>query len=204
VEWLEEAYPQDGLLGEEGASKPGSSGRRWIIDPIDGTRDFLRGNRAWGVLIGLEEAGEVVAGAVYLPALDELYTARKGGGAFCNGEPIRVSSIASPQQAVICVNGINTLLEYPFALDLLRSLDRYWSVRSMGGCLDAMLLARGQADVWIEPAGKAWDFAPLKIIIEEAGGRWFNFDGAASINGGNCVAVTPLLETEARRLIRLY
>src|SRR6266849_833299 len=91
---LEQAFPEDGLLGEEGAAKNSRSGRRWIIDPIDGTRDFVRGNRAWAVLIGLEEAGEVVAGVSYLPAMDEMFLAARGEGAFLNGERIRPSDIA--------------------------------------------------------------------------------------------------------------
>src|ERR1043166_8781242 len=82
---LEEAFPEDGLLGEEGATKDSRSGRRWIIDPIDGTRDFVRGSRAWAILIALEEAGEVVAGVSYLPAIDEMFLAARGEGAFLNG-----------------------------------------------------------------------------------------------------------------------
>src|SRR5260221_4144044 len=88
---LEEAFPDDGLLGEEGSAKDSRSGRRWIVDPIDGTRDFLRGNRAWAVFIGLEEAGEVVAGVSYLPAMEENFTASRGPGAFVNGQPIPAS-----------------------------------------------------------------------------------------------------------------
>ena len=92
---IEEAFPEDGLLGEEGSAKTSRNGRRWIIDPIDGTRDFLRGNRVWAVLIGLEADGEVVAGASFFPAMDEMFTAAKGAGAFCNGSPIHASSIES-------------------------------------------------------------------------------------------------------------
>src|SRR5882724_9885242 len=90
---IEEAFPEDGLLGEEGSAKNSRSGRRWIIDPIDGTRDFVRGNRAWSVLIGLEADGEVVAGVSYFPALDEMFAAARGGGAFCNDAPIHASAI---------------------------------------------------------------------------------------------------------------
>src|SRR5207249_3757637 len=102
---LEEAFPEDGLLGEEGSAKDSRGGRRWIIDPIDGTRDFLRGNRAWSVLIGLEAEGEVVAGVSYFPAMDEMFTAARGAGAYCNGERIRASAISDPSQAVLSVNG---------------------------------------------------------------------------------------------------
>jgi histidinol-phosphatase len=198
---LEEAFPDDGLLGEEGAAKNSRSGRRWIIDPIDGTRDFLRGNRAWAVLIGLEEAGEVVAGVSYLPAMDEMFTASRGAGAFLNGQPIRASNISDPSQAVLCVNQFSTIRQYGFSTGLLEWMSQFWAVRSMGGCLDAMMVARGQADLWIEAAGKPWDFAPLKIIAEEAGARFFNFDGGSSIYGGNCVVCAPGMEQIARKFV---
>jgi histidinol phosphatase-like enzyme (inositol monophosphatase family) len=198
---LEETYPDDGILGEEGSAKKSRSGRQWIIDPIDGTRDFVRGNHAWAILIGLEDAGEVVAGVSYLPALSEMLVASRGAGAFSNDAPIRVSGVSDPSQAVLCLNGFNAISKFPFAPRLIGWMQQFWAVRSMGGCLDAMLIAKGQADLWIEPAGAAWDFAPLKIIAEEAGGRFFNFDGRASIYGRNCVVCTPGLEAMAREFI---
>jgi len=198
---LEEAFPEDGLLGEEGASKESRSGRRWIIDPIDGTRDFLRGNRAWAVLIGLEEAGEVVAGIAYLPAMNEMFSAARGCGAYCNDRPIHASPIADPGQSVLCMNGFNTVGRHKFSAGLVPWMKQFWAVRSMGGSLDAMMVARGQAELWIEISGKPWDFAALKIIAEEAGARFFNFDGGSSIYGGNCVICAPGLEALAKGLV---
>lgn len=198
---LEEAFPEDGLLGEEGSVKESRNGRRWIIDPIDGTRDFVRGNRAWAVLIGLEEAGEVVAGIAYLPAMGEMFSAARGEGAYCNDERIRASSIAEPDQAVLCVNGLNAIARRPFANQFLGWMEKFWAVRSLGGCLDAMMVSRGQADVWLELSGKPWDFAPLKIIAEEAGAKFFNFDGGSSIYGGNCIICAPGLEEMSRQFV---
>jgi len=116
---LEEAFPEDGLLGEEGSSKESRNGRRWIIDPIDGTRDFVRGNPAWAVLIALEEAGEVVAGVSYLPALNEIFTAARNMGSYCNDERIHASAISDASQAVLCVNGFNTVQRYGFSAGLI-------------------------------------------------------------------------------------
>ena len=198
---VEEHFPADGLLGEEGASKSSANGRRWIVDPVDGTRDFVRGNPAWAVLIGFEAAGEVAAGFAFLPALNQMFYAARGSGAFLNDSPIHVSSVADPTQAVLCLNGFNGMLKFPFAARLLSWMEQFWAVRSMGGCLDAMMVARGQADLWIEPTAKPWDLAPLKIIGEEAGGRFFNFDGGSSIYGGNCVISTPGLASTARQLL---
>lgn len=116
---------------------------------------------------------------------------------------MRVSRIDKVSQAVLCINSLNYIGRYPFAPRLLEWLEPFWAVRSMGGCMDAMMLARGQADVWLEPTGKAWDFAALKIIAEEAGARFFDFDGSPTIHGGNCMMCTPALEADARRLLAL-
>jgi histidinol-phosphatase len=198
---LEEAFPDDGLLGEEGAAKESQSGRRWIIDPIDGTRDFLRGTPVWSVLIGLEADGEVAAGVAHLAAQGETYFAAHGCGAWRDDARIHTSDRAAPAESVLCINNLEGVTALPYANTLLRWMAQFWAVRSMGGSLDAMLVASGAADVWIEPRAKPWDLAPLKIIAEEAGARFFNFDGGRSIAGGNCVICAPGLEAELRRFI---
>jgi histidinol-phosphatase len=198
---LEASFPEDGILGEEGAAKESHSGRRWIIDPIDGTRDFVRGIPTWGVLIGLEASGDVVVGACNVPAQGELYSAARGGGAYKNGSPIRISSITTPDQGVVCLDAFNNIHRHPFGERLISWMSQFWAVRSFGGCLDAMCVAAGRAEVWIEGEAKPWDFAPLKVIAEEAGARFFNFDGGSSIYGGNCVISVPSLEAEVRTFI---
>jgi histidinol-phosphatase len=198
---LEAAFPEDGILGEEGAAKESRSGRRWIIDPIDGTRDFVRGIPTWGVLIALEAAGSVVVGACNLPALGELYFAARGAGAYRNASPIRISSISVAHQAVFCLDPFSNIHRHPFGNRLISWMSQFWAVRSFGGCLDAMCVATGRAEVWIEGEGKPWDFAALKVIAEEAGASFFNFDGGASIHGGNCVITVPSLEAEIRHFL---
>lgn len=198
---LSEAFPEDGLLGEEGAARESASGRRWIIDPIDGTRDFLRGLPNWGVLIGLEDAGEVTLGVCHLPALNETCFAARGGGAFRNNQRIRVSGITGAADSMLLVNGLNQALRAPFGPRLLGWMEQFGAVRSFGGCQDAMMVAGGRAEAWLEPAGKPWDFAALKIIAEEAGAVFFDFDGRATIYGGNCVISTPAFEAELRRFV---
>ena len=198
---LEEAFPEDGMLGEEGAVKESHSGRRWIIDPIDGTRDFVRGIPTWGVLIGLEADGDVVVGACNLPALSELYSAARRAGAYRNGAPIRISSIRASDQAVFCLDAFSNIHRHPFGSRLIPWMARFWAVRSFGGCLDAMCVAAGRAEVWVEGEAKPWDFAALKVIAEEAGARFFNFDGGTSIYAGNCVITVPSLEPEIRTFL---
>ena len=198
---LLEAFPDDGLLGEEGAMKESGGGRRWIIDPIDGTRDYLRGDPFWAVLIGLEDAGRVVAGVAHMPAMGAMYFAAEGAGAYRNDVRISVSAVTETGSAVLCINNLNNARALPFGSRLLDWMAQFWSVRSVGGCLDSMLVASGQADAWIEPSAKPWDLAPLKIITEEAGGSFFSFDGESTIYGGNCVCCTPGLETELRKFV---
>src|ERR1700685_3706072 len=100
-------FPEDGVIGEEGGKRPGRSGRKWIIDPIDGTRDYVRGIPLWAVLIGFEHDGEVVAGAAFSPAQNLLLSAAKGQGTTANGVPANVSTKAAPEEAVLSFNGFN-------------------------------------------------------------------------------------------------
>ena len=141
VEGLRRAFPEDGLLGEEGAARESANGRRWIIDPIDGTRDFIRGTRAWTILIGLEKDHKIVAGCEYFPATGEMFTAGSGDGAFWDGRPMHASSITKKSEALLCCNGIGFMHRYPFAANFLDWVSEFWTVRSTGGCLDAMLVA---------------------------------------------------------------
>lgn len=194
-------FPDDGILGEEGAEKPSAAGRRWIVDPIDGTRDFARGNRLWAMLLALEDNGEVVLGLAHFPGLGETYYAIRGEGAFLNGLPIRVSAVRDVARAVVCVNSFTNIQKVGFHQGLLDWLKSFWAVRSMGGALDAMFVCSGRAEAWIEVSAKPWDLAALQVIAEEAGGRFFNFDGGRSIYGGNCVICVPALETGMRRFV---
>jgi histidinol-phosphatase len=201
VEGLGKAFPQDGFLGEEGANREGTNGRKWIIDPIDGTRDFVRGIPLWAVLIGLEDQGEVVAGVACCPGQNLLAWATKGGGTWANGVQARVSEIATPSQAVLSFNGFNKDGVSKFANDVLPWVKPFWAVRGLGGSVDAMLVATGRADVWIEPTAQPWDLAALKILVQEAGGSFGAFDGTDTIYGGNAWACTPGLKSYVGQLL---
>jgi histidinol phosphatase-like enzyme (inositol monophosphatase family) len=202
VSALQEAFPDDGLLGEEGARAEGRSGRRWIIDPIDGTRDFLRGLPGWSSMLALEAEDEVVVGVCNLAALGELYWAAKGHGAWLGNRRVRTSTIDRRDRAVLCVSTVEDLVAHPILADRTRAfLPGFWAVRSMSGCFDAMLVASGRAEAWIELKAASWDLAPLQIIGEEAGARFFNFDGGRSPHAGNCVICAPGLEADLRRFV---
>jgi histidinol-phosphatase len=195
---LGEAFPDDGILGEEGSRKESKNGRRWIIDPIDGTRDFVRGNPLWSVLIGLEKDGEVQAGVVHLPLMGNTCWGSRGGGSFRNDVRLRVSPIDKPENAVISLNSLNRIYNEPARAALASYLTLFWASRCLGGTPDAMMVAEGQMDAWVEPKVAPWDMAAAQVILEEAGAVFFAFNGKRSIYEGNCVACTPGLEPSMR------
>ena len=192
---IEREYPDDGILGEEGTRKDSRSGRRWILDPIDGTRDFVRGNRFWCVLIALEDGDEAVLGVAHFPMLAETYSGARGSGSFHNGKRIQVSQIAQPTQAVVSPNGVWAGKARP---GMMEFLSQFWAVRCTGGALDACMLAAGQIDVWFEGKAAVWDLSPLQVIIQEAGGCFFAFDGSRRSDRGSAIACTPALEKITR------
>jgi len=200
---LSEAFPEDGLLGEEGGRKVPTSGRRWIIDPIDGTRDFLRGLPGWAVLIALETENGVDAGVCHFPALNVTYHAARGAGAWRDDTRIRVSRIDDLAQAVLLVSELNEMSGLPFAPRLLEWTKKLWLVHSYSSCQDGLYVASGRAEVSLQASGKAWDFAAPRIVAEEAGAVFFNFDGRATIYGGNGVIAVPPLVAGVRELLGL-
>ena len=202
-EMIDREFPNDGILGEEGARKPGRSGRRWTIDPIDGTRDYVRGNRLWCVLLAIECDNEGLLGVAHFPMLGETYWAARGQGAHRNDERVRVSAVNSLDAAVFSPGGMHEMAAEPYAPRMMEFMARFWAVRSLGGALDAAMLASGQVDVWLERKVEVWDVAPLQVIVEEAGGRYFALDGSRRLDAGNAVACTPALEPEVRAFFGL-
>lgn len=201
VERIRRSFPDDGILAEEGSAAESRNGRRWIVDPIDGTRDFVRGTPLWANLVALEQDGEVVLGVVNLPCLGWLCHGIAGGGAYRNGKRLRVSQRTCVEESIFCANAFNHLSRAPFRDRLLDWMSRYWAVRGLGGAADAMMLAAGEVEMWMEPVAKPWDFAALKIIGEEAGAAFFNFSGGRDIYSGSGVLCVPALEEEVRALV---
>ena len=199
-EAIEREFPQDGILGEEGASKSGTSGRRWIVDPIDGTRDFVLGNRFWCVLVALEEADESLVGVAHFPMLGETYWAAKGRGAYLNDERLRTSLRTTLRECAFHPNGLQLAEARPHLAAVVGLMQQSWSVRSYGGALDACQLAAGKVDIWFEPKVAPWDVAALRLIIEEAGGVFFALDGSRSIYRGTAFGCAPGLAGEVRRV----
>lgn len=176
------AFPGDGFLGEETGELPGKSGRTWIVDPLDGTRPYLRGIPTHSVLIGLEDDTGVSVGVVHLPALNETYWATRDEGAFCNGRPIHVSDTTRISSAMAsCLGYIESAetAEGARLLALMRNLDY------MYGFMDAysyMCVAAGRLDLCISTLDSAWDRAAPACIVREAGGKYSDFAGSETIH----------------------
>jgi histidinol-phosphatase len=202
-EAIEREFPQDGILGEEGASKTGVSGRRWIIDPIDGTRDFVQGNRFWCVLIAVEEAGDPLAGVAHFPMLDETYWAVRGGGAHLNETRLWASDRVSIEASCFNPNGLHLLEARPHLAHVNQVMQRSWAVRAYGGALDACMVAAGKSDLWFEPKVQPWDLAPLKLLLEEAGAVFLALDGSRRIDRGSAVGCAPGIAAEVRRIFAI-
>ncbi len=198
---LRRTFPDYGFLGEE-FGEQGPKDTRWIIDPIDGTKNFVRHIPIWAVLIALEEKGEVTTGVVFNPVIGELFWARKGEGAFANGERIRVSSCDRMKDATVLHADLHYLRATPHWAGFLRLMDAGSRTRGFGDYYGYGLVAHGSAEIYLEVDLKPWDAAPMKILIEEAGGRLTDFHGRPNIYDGTVLATNGRLHAEALALLR--
>jgi histidinol-phosphatase len=201
AETLGRAMPDCGFLGEEFGAR-GPRERRWIIDPIDGTRNFVRRIPLWAILIGLEEQGEITVGVIHNPVTGDLYTARRGGGAWLNGERIRVSDIDDLRQAQLIHAGLDIMRRGGFWDGFVRLIDATDRQRGFGDYAGYGLVAEGKAEIYLEMGLKPWDLAACKIVVEEAGGRFTDFDGRPTIYSGTALATNGRVHDAALALLR--
>lgn len=191
-------FPQDAVMGEEYGETSGTSGFRWVLDPVDGTKSFVHGVPLFGMLIGLQFAGENVAGICRMPALGEVVFARRGGGCWWqqSDRPARraqVSPLTTLAQALFCFTAVEgfTQIDRPetlFQLSQATRLSRGW-----GDCYGHLLVATGRAELMVDPLLAEWDGAALIPIVEEAGGVFMDWSGKATATGGNGISTTPAL-----------
>lgn len=211
-ELLDEAFPEDGVLGEEFPEKPGKNQFRWILDPIDGTKSFVHGVPLFGCLIGLEEGTSqedrrCVVGVCRFPALDEVIYAAKGSGAFWKigqnaPRPARVSDVDSLSDACFCTTNAARWqapdLQQPYqTLSTQVKLTRGW-----GDCFGHMLVATGRAEMMVDPVLSEWDAAALLPILEEAGGHFIDRQGKATIYSKNGMSVNAKLKDELLAIMK--
>lgn len=208
VGMLQREFPEHAILAEESGDLEavGGSiddvGTRWIVDPLDGTGRFARGYRQWGPLVALEYHGEVVVGAMALPALGEVYCAAQKKGCWRNGERVRVSSLSDWSRANLSLGSLSRILRTPQGIGVVRLVDRAMYTHAGGDLFGGALVLGGHAEAWIEMGVKVWDIAPFKVMIEEAGGKFTDLEGNETIESGACVATNGVLHDEVLAALR--
>lgn len=194
--------PRDGIVGEEFGVLTGSSGRRWTVDPIDGTISFVHGVPLYGVLVGLLVGDEAVLGVIHLPALDETLAAARGGGCSWWRGGDGDATIARVRRNAELARGL-VLCTDVFRLDdaVERIGERAGRFRTWGDCYGHALVATGRADAMIDPRMSAWDSVPLLPIVEEAGGRFTTLDGERLAAGGSALSTAGPFHDELIELL---
>lgn len=199
---IAEERPGDGVLGEELGGLSGDRRRRWIIDPIDGTRNYVRGIPVYATLLALEVEGELVLGVASAPALGRRWWAARGEGAFADGQAIRVSGVRRIEDAVFAYTSVRDFYDRGARDAFLELAHRAWAARGFGDFWQYVLLAEGAVDVAAEAVADLWDLAAVKLIVEEAGGRFTDLTGADRADGGTALASNGLLHDEALAAFR--
>jgi histidinol-phosphatase len=183
--------PDAVILGEELGGASVAGGERWIVDPIDGTRSFVRGIPIYATLVALERGGDVVVGVASAPALGRRWWARRGEGAYFDGKPVRVSAVSRLEDAVFSYASIRN--------GVAELAGRAWHARTFSDFWQHMLVAEGAADVALDHVVDQWDIAAVKVIVEEAGGRATDLAGRSVVDGGSLLSTNGLLHEEILR-----
>ena len=194
---LADARPGHAVLGEEGGDDPGTGTEwQWILDPIDGTKNYVRGVPAWATLIALKRHGRTEVGVVSAPALGRRWWATAGGGAYADGSRIRVSAVGSLGDAMLSYASLSGWEAQGLGGAFRALALRCWRTRAFGDFWSHVLVAEGSVDLAVEPEVSLWDLAAVKVIVEEAGGRFTDLAGRPTDDGGNAVSTNGLLHDE--------
>jgi histidinol phosphatase-like enzyme (inositol monophosphatase family) len=199
---IQRKFPRDGIVGEEFDAVRPDAPRRWIIDPIDGTRSFVRGVPLYGVLLALEEDGRSLLGVIHLPALQETVYAGRGVGCWWNGQRAQVSDTARMEEALVLTTDEPALVQHGRASAWQRVRATGCLTRTWGDCYGYALVATGRAEAMVDSVLSLWDAAALPPIIEEAGGVITDWDGMSSHRSGHIIATNGALAEPFRALLR--
>jgi histidinol phosphatase-like enzyme (inositol monophosphatase family) len=194
-------FPDHSIVGEEYGEQTGIAQYRWIIDPIDGTQSFIRGVPFYGVLIGIEHYDETVAGVVNYPALGEMLYAARGEGCYWNGTRAAVSTVSKLSDAMFLTTGPELFYQSNRGGAFERLSKATQKQRTWGDCYGYGLVATGRADVMVDPIMHVWDCAPLLPILAEAGGKFTDWKGTATIHGGDSIATNGLIHDQVMKLL---
>ncbi len=190
-------YPEDGILGEEEEETPGTSGRQWVIDPIDGTKAFTHGVPLYCNLLALDDERGPAVGVINIPALGETVAAGRGLGCFCNGERVQVSDRTELDGSYLTTSGFTPWDDRA----LLAVKSSGLKLRTWGDAYGYALVATGRVEAMVDPELAQWDVAPMPVILSEAGGRFTDYDGVVSVHSGTGVATNGHLHEKVLRLL---
>ena len=193
---VEARFPDHAILGEEYGESNEGARVRWILDPIDATRSFMRGVPLYGVLVGIEVDGESVVGVAHFPPLSETVAAGAGLGCTWNGQPCCVSSVPRIEDAVICTTDVERILSRPEGAGWRRLQQRCAFSRTWGDCYGHALVATGRIEAQVDPVMAPWDAGPFLTMVTEAGGRFTTLEGEATVHGGSGVSSNGLVHGE--------
>ncbi len=204
---ISEAFPDDSILGEELPDRAGKSAYRWIVDPIDGTKSFIHGVPLFGTLVGMEYQGEPVLGVIRIPGTDESVYAAQGGGAWyvkgkSQPQPARVSTCPQLRQALFVTSETGLWWELGRADAFCRLQTAARLTRTWGDCYGYLMVATGRAELMVDPQMAVWDAAPLLTILQEAGGTFTDWQGEATIGGGDGIGTNGLILDEVLRVMQ--
>jgi len=197
--WVEQHFPNDGILGEEFGETRRGAPRRWLVDPVDGTRAFVKGVPLWGTLVAVAEGEHVLAGAAEFPALGERLVAARGEGCWWNGTRCHVSDVSTLAEATVLATDVG-FLRSPARGERWRALStRVADARTWGDCYGYLLVATGRAELMADGSLSPWDAAALQVSVEEAGGVFTDWGGRATAFSDGAVATNAVLAPALRR-----
>jgi histidinol phosphatase-like enzyme (inositol monophosphatase family) len=200
-EWIELRFSDDGIIGEELPAVRPHAARRWIVDPIDGTYTFLQTVPLWGTLVAVAEGEEVIAGAAYFPALDEIIVAGRGEGCWWNGTRAQVSTVADLADARLVTTDARFLRDAERRERWMRLQESVKTMRTWGDCYGYLLVATGRADIMVDEVISDWDGAAFVPIITEAGGKFTDWRGRSTAFGGDAIATNGELASIVREIL---
>lgn len=198
---VEARYPEHSILGEEYGESNEGARVRWILDPIDATRSFMRGVPLYGVLIGIEVEGESAVGVAHFPPLRETVAAGTGLGCTWNGDLCRVSEVPTLSEGVVCTTDVERLLSRPLGEGWRRLQQKAAFSRTWGDCYGHALVATGRIEAQVDPVMAPWDAGPFLTIVTEAGGQFTSLDGEATVHGGSGISTNGVLHDEVMRTL---
>ncbi len=200
--FLATQWPDIGFLGEESGGDEGAGGARFIVDPIDGTRAFIRGLDTWSILVGLEYDGEPSVGVAFMPAAGDLFVGVRGSGAKANGRPCHVSKTAQLAEALVGTGGGRQFVDAGEGSMLLDVIAAAYTHRAFADFANYRALLAGRMDAVVDPGIAAWDICAAAVLVREAGGTLTDLDGVSTIHGRGALASNGLLHDAMTALTR--